>query len=273
MAISGFMIDMDGTVYKGNNVIPGAIEFIDLLNSEKIPYVFLTNNSSHCRDYYSDKLTKMGFTVKKENVLTSLTATLEFINTNRPGKKVFPLAAPDVIDEINDYGITIDLYEPDIVLLTFDKTITYDKLNDAYHFILKGAELIATHPDDVCPTEDSYDVDIGPFIRLFESLSGKNALVVGKPNRTMLEMAASVMGVPISETAMIGDRLYTDIKMAEINGITSILVLTGETSKEELADANIVPTHVVDTIFDITDLHVFRYRRNRERIHHVSRVY
>lgn len=254
MEVSGFMIDLDGTVYKGGNTIPGATDFIAYLVKRKIPFVFLTNNSSGPRSHYYNKLRKMGFDVSEENVLTSNTATMRYVLSKYPGKTVYPLAAPDVIKEIEAAGIKVVSKDPDIVYLTFDRTIDYGKLNNAFHFILNGARLVATHPDDVCPTEDSYDVDIGPFIRLFESLSGCKAEVIGKPNRLMLEMAASVMGVPAEGTVMVGDRLYTDMKMAHDAGTKSILVLSGETRREDLEGSELRPTHIVGSVADIPTL-------------------
>jgi HAD superfamily hydrolase (TIGR01450 family) len=245
------MIDMDGTVYKGGNVIPGAVEFVEFLVNNEIPFVFLTNNSSSPRSYYFNKLSKMGFRVLEENVITSNIATIRYVLEKYPGKKVYPIASEDVIEEIKNAGINVTDKDPDIVYLTFDKTIDYAKINAGFHFISTGAKLVATHPDDVCPTEDSYDVDIGPFIRLFESISGCKAEIVGKPNRLMLEMAAVEMGVQIDGAVMIGDRLYTDIKMASDAHISSILVLTGETSKKDLETSEIEPTYVLESVSDI----------------------
>ncbi len=249
--VSGVMLDMDGTVYRGDDAIEGAAEFIGALNNAKIPYAFITNNSSHTRDFYSDRLKNMGFPVTENDIITSVTATAKYLNTRRPEARVFILASPDVKEEFISYGINVTDEDPDTVLLTFDRTITYHRLNIAYHLIVKGAELIATHPDDLCPTEDSYDIDIGPFIRLFESLTDTKATVVGKPNRLMLEMAADVMDVDPEKTIMIGDRLYTDIKMAQDAGIRSILVLSGETSKEDLKDSIVQPTFIVPSVADI----------------------
>ncbi|MGN0098367.1 MAG: HAD-IIA family hydrolase [Candidatus Methanomethylophilaceae archaeon] len=251
MKYSGFMIDMDGTVYKGGNLIPGAIEFIDTLKERGIPFVFLTNNSSRARDYYYQKLVRMGFHVDIGNVLTSAIATTRFVLSERAGKKVYPVASPDVVEEMRAAGVNIVDTDPDIVLLTFDKTITYEKINNAYRFLVKGAELIATHPDDLCPTEDAYDIDIGPFIRMFEQMCDTHATVVGKPNGLMLDMAAREMGVDPMETVMVGDRLYTDIEMAVRAGTASILVLTGETSEDDLKMSDIRPTHVLASVAEI----------------------
>ena len=236
------MIDMDGTIYKGSNIIPGAKEFIDFLLKEKIPFVFLTNNSSHTREYYCGKLRSMGFGIGKERILTSTVATVRFIKERRAGKKTFVIATPEVTREIEELGIKSHEDDPDIVLLTFDRTITFDKINKAYRCIMNGAELIATHPDDLCPTEDAYDVDIGQFICLLSNLTKTVPTVIGKPNPLMLEMAAGEMGVDKENTMMVGDRLYTDMKMASDAEIASVLVLTGEAKRTDVDGMKARPT-------------------------------
>ena len=254
MRFGGFMIDMDGTVYKGGIPIPGAVDFIESLKSHGIPFVFLTNNSAHRRTHYLEKLLRMGFDVTLDNVLTSTVATARFILSQRPGARVYPIAADDVIDDLKASGLDIVDSDPDVVLLAFDRTITYEKINKGYRFIMEGAELIATHPDDLCPTEDFYDVDIGPFIRMFEDMCDVKAVVIGKPNRLMLEMAAGEMGIDPMDTVMVGDRMYTDIQMAVSAGTQSILVLTGETTRSDLESSEVVPTVVLDSVADIPAL-------------------
>ncbi len=260
MRFGGFMLDMDGTIYKGGNPIPGAREFVSFLRSEGIPFVFLTNNSSQARAFYSEKLRRLGFDATVDDVLTSTTATIRFLISERFGKRVYPLATPDVVGELEEAGIDLVDEDPDIVLLTFDTTITYGKINDAFHFLRKGAELIATHPDDLCPTEDFYDIDIGPFIRMFEQMCQTTATVIGKPNRLMLAMAAREMGVAPEDTVMVGDRLYTDIAMAADAGTQSILVLSGETDAGMLSESRIRPTVAVPSVADIPDM-ILRSRR------------
>ncbi|MCQ2070243.1 MAG: HAD-IIA family hydrolase [archaeon] len=248
----GFALDMDGTVYHGDRPIPGAKEFIQELSRRGIPFRFITNNSSHTREFYAARLARLGFGTDVSQILTSTTATIRFIKENRPGKTVFPIATPDVLKEIEDSGVPICKEgRPDIVLLTFDITIDYAKINAGYHYIMEGSEFIATHPDDVCPTETGYDVDIGPFIRLYESLTRKDPIVVGKPNRLMLDMAALEMGVPADKVIMVGDRLSTDIRMAVDAGVTSVLVLSGETDRALLETSGIEPTFVLDSVADI----------------------
>ena len=155
------------------------------------------------------------------------------------------------VEEMRAAGVPIVDEDPDIVVLTFDTTITYRKINDAYHFLTSGAELIATHPDDLCPTEDSYDIDIGPFIRMLEQMCQTSAVVIGKPNRLMLEMAARELRVDPADTVMVGDRLYTDIEMAVRAGTQSILVLSGETDMSMVESWGKSPTAIVESVAEI----------------------
>lgn len=240
---------MDGTLYKGENPIEGAREFVSMLKERGIPFRFLTNNSSHPCSFYADRLKRLGFDADPSDVLSSTVATARFITSERTGKKVRVLASPAVGKELSELGVN-DCGEdvPDIVLLTFDTTITYDKLNRAYHEIMAGAELVATHPDDVCPTEDAYDVDIGPFIRLFETLCRTEATVIGKPSYRMLAMAALEMGVDPSDVVMVGDRLSTDIRMGELAGTRTILVMSGETDRALLESSDAKPTFIADSV-------------------------
>lgn len=251
--INAFLIDMDGTICKGWQVIPGAIEFIQYLKDEKKPFVLLTNNSSASRKSYLYKMRTLGFDVDLEDILTSTTATILYLQAEHPKKSVYPLGTPDFCNEVRDAGILIASHDPDIVLLAFDRTITYEKINKAYHYLLNGAEFVCTHPDELCPTENGYDVDIGPFINILSSLTGVQPVIVGKPNVKMAEMASRHMGVPLHSMAMIGDRLYTDMKMAWENGFTSILVLSGETVVADLMESKIEPDIVAASIADFID--------------------
>lgn len=251
--IKGLAIDMDGTVYKGSVPIPGAKEFISSLNRNGIPYMFVTNNSSKGRKQYYDKLEGMGFDIDMKNVLTSGTAALRFLKDNRPGKKVYVIGTGSYMEDVREYGIELSDDDPDIVLLSFDRELTYEKINKGYMFIKNGAEYIATHPDDLCPTEDDYDVDIGAFIAMYSYLLKKEPLVIGKPNRLLLDMAAAEMNIRPEDIAMVGDRLYTDMKMAVDNGMSSILVLSGETSEEDLRNADIRPTYVLGSVDEIME--------------------
>lgn len=249
--VSGVLLDMDGTVYLGDNPIDGAAEFIRRLKDADIPYAFITNNSSNTRNYYYQRLKRMGFPATEDSVITSAVAAAEFIKTERENSKTYVLASPEVEKELISLGVDVTDENPDIVLLTFDRTMTYGKLNDAYRMISDGAEFIATHPDMFCPTEDGYDVDIGPFITLLESLTGTKAKIIGKPEPLMLEMASRFLKINPNKAVMIGDRLYTDIKMAKDANIRSVLVLSGETSRDQLNGSDTRSTAVADSVADI----------------------
>ncbi len=251
MTPKAFALDMDGTVYKGNKPIPGAAEFVSALVGRGIPHVFLTNNSSRGVDHYLSKLGSMGIPASRDNVLTSSIATFRYLNSREGGARVMVLGTPDFEAEALDAGINMVDSDPDVVLLSFDRTITYAKINAAYRALSSGARLVATHPDDLCPAEDGYDIDIGPFIGMFESMSGARATVVGKPNPLMLEMAAGAMGVAPGDVAMVGDRLYTDIRMAAEGGNESFLVLTGEAKESDVGESEWKPTYVVGGVADI----------------------
>lgn len=246
-----FALDMDGTVYKGGMPLPGAKEFVTALVEKGIPHVFLTNNSSRDVDHYLSKLHSMGIPARRENVLTSSVATFAYVNREMSGKKVFLLGTPQFEKEAAAAGIKAVTENPDVVLLSFDRSITYEKINGAYRALTAGAAFVATHPDDLCPAEDGYDIDIGPFIRMFESMTGAKATVVGKPNPLMLEMAADAMGVAPREVTMVGDRLYTDIRMAHEAGNESFLVLSGEATEADVEASPWKPTHTVNGIGDI----------------------
>ena len=252
-----FVLDMDGTVYLGENAIAGAVEFISELKRRGIPFRFLTNNSSNRREVYSARLNRMGFDVDMSTVLTSTVATIRYIRERFPDCSVYPVGVPGFVEEVMEAGIEVDEVDPDIVLLAFDRTITYEKINRAYNLLKRGKIFIATHPDDLCPTEDGYDIDIGPFIRMFEQMTGTKAIVVGKPNRLMLEMAASEIGCMVNDIIMVGDRLYTDIRMAVDSDVMSIAVLSGETTREDIASSDIRPTFICDSVADI--LETMRY--------------
>jgi len=243
---------MDGTLYKGEDPIPGAREFVAELRKRGIPFRFLTNNSSHTCSFFADRLRRMGFGIEDRDVLSSTVATARFILKERKGAKVHVIATPDVAAELRSLGVEhYDGPRPDVVLLTYDTTIDYAKINAGYHHLLEGAELIATHPDDVCPTEDSYDVDIGPFIRLYESLAKVEPTVVGKPSRRMLEMCAAELSVEPEDIVMVGDRLSTDIRMGNLAGTRTILVMSGETDAALLAKSDVEPTFKAGSVADI----------------------
>jgi 4-nitrophenyl phosphatase len=249
--IECFLLDMDGTFYLGDNLLPGALEFIDLIKERKKQFLFLTNNSSKRADQYVQKLMKYGLAVGPEKILTSGEATVSFINREFPSKKVFLVGTEALENEFVDGGINLVHTEPDIVVLGFDTSLTYKKLMEMCNFIREGLPYLATHPDINCPTENGFIPDIGSFMALIASSTGRDPdIIVGKPYNHMVDAVLERTGFAKSQIAMIGDRLYTDIAMGKA-GITTVLVLSGETKLSDLDNSLIKPDIIAEDLMGI----------------------
>ncbi|NCA68323.1 MAG: HAD-IIA family hydrolase [Clostridia bacterium] len=249
-----FLMDMDGTVYVDGNKIEGAFETLDILREKGKTVCFVTNNSSRSNQTYVKNLAKMNVFITPDEIYTSGEATCEFLNRKHYGKKVYLLATDDVYNEFKSFGIPLSNEDPDIVVVCFDTSLTYEKLNKACEFIYKGKLYVATHPDTNCPSTVSPMPDVGSFIALIDAAIGRKPdVIVGKPNREMAESIMAKYGFEKHETAMVGDRLYTDILFGVDNGFNSILVMTGETTPLMLKSSGIQPTLVLTTFKDILE--------------------
>ncbi len=253
--INCFLLDMDGTIYLSNKLIDKAVDFINLLDEQGKDYVFFTNNSSKNTLDYQKKLKRFGLEVPLEKIVNSGQVTADYVRRQKEGAKVYPLGTPSLELELADAGLEIvkdKNEEIDFVVLGFDKTLDYNKLWDAHDLILDGVEYIATNPDYVCPLEGGKSMpDCGSMISLLETSTGKSPLVVGKPNTLMVDYVSDNLGVKKDRMAMVGDRIYTDIKMAIDADITSILVLSGESTRETVAESPNEPDYVFQSIADI----------------------
>ena len=246
--IDCFLLDLDGTIYFGNRLIDGVKEALERMRKNK-RVVFLTNNSSATREFYVNKLSRMGIPVTKSDVYTSANATQDWLKTNRPQSKLFMLASPEVEGEFRAAGLNVGDKNPDTVVLTFDKTLTFDKLAVACDLIDKGAYYIATHPDVTCPIDGGALPDIGSFMRLIEGTTGKTPdLICGKPYGIIAECASKMTGVPLDRTAMIGDRLSTDMRFAIDNGLKSVLTLTGETNMQTYTESGLKVDKIINSV-------------------------
>lgn len=244
--IRAFLMDMDGTVYLGRRLLPGAKGFFRLLDRRDIPYLFFTNNSSADRTLYQQKLAGMGLDVASECIITSGEATALYLTTSTPHRRVFVLGTPSLERGLSDAGLTLTDQRVDAVVLGFDKTLTYAKLERACRLLLDGAAYVATHPDLVCPTEDGPIPDAGSMIALIAKATGRRPVVVGKPQPRMVAMAMKKLGGGIQrrDVAIVGDRLYTDMRMGRRARLTTVLVLSGETKEDDLHDSRDVPDYV-----------------------------
>jgi len=237
-----FLLDMDGTFYLGGEIIDGSLEFIDRVLATGRNYMFLTNNSSHNANFYVEKLRKMGLETDRSHILTSGEATCEKLRELYPGKRAFVLGNEYLLEEFNEAGIAVDDDHPDIVVVGFDTTLTYEKLRRTCDFVRAGLPYIATHPDFNCPTETGFMPDIGAILAFIEASAGRRPdIVVGKPNTGIVEAVLRRTGLKVDELAMVGDRLYTDIETGLQSGMLSILVMSGETTEAMLAASSTVP--------------------------------
>ncbi len=251
-SVKCFMLDMDGTFYLGQKLIEGSIDFIKKVNETGRDFLFLTNNSSHNARFYVEKLHKMGLDVTRNKILTSGEATAAVICQRYPGKRAFVLGNEFLMEEIREAGIEIDQQNPEIVIIGYDTTLDYKKMTDVCDFVRAGLPYIATHPDFNCPTETGFAPDIGAIIEFINASAFRRPdLVVGKPNRGIVEAALLRTGLRESELAMVGDRMYTDIETGLQNGILSILVMTGETTEEMLRNSTTNPDLVFGRLSDM----------------------
>jgi len=249
-----FLLDMDGTFNLGEELIDGSLYFIETLNELGRDYLFLTNNSSKHRRLYAEKITGLGLPIPEEKVFTSGEATALYLQREYPSASVYVVGTPALEEEIREHGFQLEDKNPGLVVLGFDTTLTYQKLWNLCDFVRAGLPYIATHPDFNCPTETGYMPDIGAMIAFVHASTGREPdLVVGKPNRMIVDAVAQKYGLAIEEMAMVGDRLYTDIALGQSSGITTCLVWSGETQPKDLADSPFQPTYTFTNLAAIAD--------------------
>lgn len=246
------MLDMDGTFYLGERILPGSLDFIARLHETGRDYLFLTNNSSHDARYYVGRLKRMGLDVDESRILTSGQATASVARERFGDARAFVLGNEFLRRELSEGGVNISDGAPDYVIIGYDTTLDYQKLTATCDHVRAGLPYIATHPDFNCPTETGFAPDIGAIIAFIEASTGRRPdLIVGKPYGGIVEAALRRTGLGCGELAMVGDRLYTDIKTGLDNGILSILVMTGETTPDMLRASDIKPDMAFDSLGDI----------------------
>ena len=234
-----FIFDMDGTIYLGSNPFDFAIRFIKKLRANGKKVLFFTNNASHTTPFYIKKLARLGFEPSEDEIMTSGDVTLEFLKRHRAGKSVYLVGTDELVEEYADKGIKLvngesDPRHADIVITSFDTSLTYEKLNIACRLIRNGAEYLSTHPDFNCPTEDGFIPDSGAIAALVTASTGKTPTYFGKPYKETVEMIGEATGFAREEMCIFGDRLYTEIALGKSFGVTSVLVLSGETTEEDV---------------------------------------
>ena len=231
-----FLLDLDGTVYLDETPIGDMKATLAHLRSLGKRLVYLTNNSSKTEFEYEQKLRRIGLFSDGDGVYTSGTATIEYLKAHRAGERVFLLGTDALKAQFRAEGIALEEDRPDVCVLAYDLTLTFEKIRAFDRFLRRGVPFLATHPDDVCPTSDGSMPDVGAFLAMFERSSGRKPdLIIGKPFTAMGEELERMYGVPRGAMCMVGDRMHTDIRFANNNGMQSILVLSGETTRESMA--------------------------------------
>jgi len=252
--VRGFLLDMDGTFYLSDRLLDGALRFIDLLREQKKEFLFLTNNSSKHRRQYAEKISRLGLPITEDLVLTSGEATALYLKEQHPEARLFVVGTPSLEEEFRHFGFQLVEQEPDFLVLGFDTTLTYQKLWTLCDFVRAGIPYIATHPDFNCPTETGWMPDIGAMIAFVKAATDREPdMVVGKPNRLIVDAAAAKMNLPVNQLTMVGDRLYTDIALGQSSGIATVLVLSGETKIEDLKDSPFQPDYTFQNLAGLAD--------------------
>ena len=241
-----YIFDMDGTIYLGGNPFDFAVRFIHNLRAAGKRVLFFTNNASHDPVFYLEKLTRLGFAPTSEEICTSGNVTAAFLTRKRAGKTVYLLGTKELYRQFLSYGIDMvndedgmpDGRKADIVVTSFDTGLTYEKLTVACDFIRYGAEYLCTHPDYNCPTETGFIPDSGAIAAAVTASTGVSPTYFGKPYPETVEMISEITGEEKDKMLIFGDRLYTDIATGKKHGITAALVLTGETTMDDVERAS-----------------------------------
>ncbi|MCZ6842995.1 MAG: HAD-IIA family hydrolase [SAR324 cluster bacterium] len=252
--ITSFLLDMDGTVYLSDKLFPGVLDFLAALRRTGRGVLFVTNNSSQDGAGYSRKLTGLGIAVEPGGIVTSGAATVDYLNDVARVQRVYALGTASFEEELRAGGLLLDDQQPQAVVLGFDLTLTYDKLRRACHFIRQGVPFIASHPDLTCPTSEGPIPDCGAITALITAATGIAPVVIGKPHRYMVDAALKRLGSTPAQTAIVGDRLYTDMEMGFRSELRTVLVLSGESTEADVAKAARKPDLVVPSIAELIPL-------------------
>lgn len=245
-----FLLDMDGTIYLDDELFDGTLDFLEYVKSIGGRYVFLTNNSSKSVDKYIEKLAKLGIESTEEDFFTSTNATVMYLK-KKTYKKIYAFGTESFKEQLKNAGLPVtDKLEDDIdcLLMGFDTELTFKKLEDACILLGKGVDYIATNPDWVCPTWYGYVPDCGSVAEMLFNATKRHPRFIGKPQPEMPILTMEKLGFTKDETVVIGDRLYTDIACGVNAGISSIFVLSGEGTMEDLEKSDVKPQFVYDNI-------------------------
>ena len=251
-----FLLDMDGTIYLDNDLFEGVHEFLDHIRSIGGKYMFLTNNSSKSVDKYIEKLASLGIESTADDFLTSTNATIVHLK-KKDYHKIYGFGTATFRQQLIEAGLPItDKLEDDIdcLCMGFDTELSFQKLEDACILLGRKVTYLATNPDWVCPTAYGYVPDCGSVCEMLWRATGRRPYFIGKPEPAMAQLAMQKWGAKPEDTVMIGDRIYTDVACGVNAGIDTVLVFSGETTREVWAESDVKPTWAVDSIADIYEV-------------------
>lgn len=244
----GFLIDMDGVIYKSNHMIEGADRFVHMLLERDIPFLFLTNNSQRTRRDVAYKLKTMGIDVGEDHIFTCAMATARFLAHQKPGGTAYVIGDTGLTNALHRNGYTIVDHDPDYVVVGEGRTLSFEMIENAVNMILKGAKLIATNLDPNCPTATGTRPGCGAIVAMLEEATGIKAFSVGKPSPVMMRTARKELGLRSGATTMIGDTMETDIVGGVQLGYRTVLVLSGGTQENDLKHFAYRPDIIVPSV-------------------------
>ena len=246
-----FICDMDGVIYHGNKLLNGVVSFVNWLLDEEKEFIFLTNSSERSPNELYQKLQRLGLEVPKERFYTSALATASFLQSQCPGGSAYVIGEGGLISALYDAGFSMNDVNPDYVVVGESRTYNIEKIEHAVHHVLNGAKLIGTNPDLTGPSEKGIVPATRALISPIELATGKQAYFIGKPNPLMMRHAKKRLGARSEETVIIGDRMDTDVIAGLESGIDTVLVLSGVTSEETMANFPYRPTYIFNGVGDI----------------------
>lgn len=256
-SIQGLLSDLDGTIYLGDRLIPGAREAVQTVRNRDIPVVFLTNKAIERRADYCKKLNDLGIPTTPSDIVTSATMTANFLAVNHPTQSVYVVGEKPLREELEARNVELATTpeEAGILLASMDRQFDYERLTKAMNALDDTTAFIATNPDRTCPTGDGEIPDCAAMVGAIEGASGRNVQqIIGKPSQTAIDAATATIGVDPEGCAIVGDRLETDIEMGNRAGMTTILVLSGVTDENTVNQSRIQPDYVIDSIAELGTL-------------------
>jgi len=250
----GYVFDLDGTIYLGDQLLTGASELIHSLRDCSRRVLFLTNKPIDRREVYAEKLSSLGIPTSADEVINSSLVAAQHLSRTMPAAKTYVIGEQSLKDELADAGLktATDPSNTDLVLISLDRALTYDKIHFAYHAIKKGAKVMATNPDLVCPMPGDEIIDAGAIVAAIEALIQRPLdLIIGKPSQVMIDVLLDQLGLPPQDCLMVGDRMETDMVMGIRAGMGTALVLTGVTTREQAEMSSTGPDLILETLEDL----------------------